>query len=362
MNAICPADDAIAQRRTLRLALGTGLSLIASQLLPDFWNIPSISYLIALLTMVLLLYPIPAPSLKQALAFVLAIALPCNAGAILLIPLFDMARWSGILLLILALFGSFYYAALGGMAILALFITLALALIVTLGSISPELMIAAAEDLTISAFGAILFVWLAHACLPDLPQPQRAKPVQSTVITRIQATAIALRALAVILPVTIFCLFSPNSASYATVMMKVASMGQQASTDQSRAMGRSLMISTLWGGLLAVLGWQLLAIWPSLIMYGLFIVLVMLCIGSRNFKGSGLSPQSDMWMYALITMFSILAPSVLDTQAGSAATEAFYSRVLLFIGITLYGVTAVAVFDAFLPQRWQPPSTSQEPS
>jgi hypothetical protein len=67
------------------------------------------------------------------------------------------------------------------------------------------------------------------------------------------------------------------------------------------------------------------------------------------------TPDGGTWMYALLTMFVVLAPAVLDTQFGSAAGASFYDRLLMFAGASLYGVTAVCVFDAFwpLPERAQ---------
>jgi len=356
-----PASETLVWRRTLRLALGTSFALIASQLL-NIWNLNAIAYVMALLTMILLLFPAPAPSLKQGVGFLLLITVPCYAGFFLLVPLFEIARWSGILLLMLALFACFYYAARGGTPAVALFITLALSLVVTLGSIEPDILLAATEDISVAACGSLLFVWLAHACLPDPPLPARHRPSRSGALTDTQAAMAAFRALIIILPATIFCLYSPNSAAYVAVMMKVAIMGQQSSSDHSRAMARSLLQSTLWGGLMAIIGWQMVSLWPSLLMYAIFIALVMLCVGHRVFQADELSPQSDMWLYALITMFALLGPSVLDILTSQSASEAFYSRLWMFIGITGYGVIAVSVFDAFLPQRWQPPSTSQEPS
>jgi len=54
-----------------------------------------------------------------------------------------------------------------------------------------------------------------------------------------------------------------------------------------------------------------------------------------------------MWSYAYLTMIVVLAPAVLDSQSGSAAGATFYSRLLLFVVIAVYGSIAVAVFDAF---------------
>ena len=87
----------IASRRILRLALGTSLSMGFSQLI----NWP-MSFIAAVFTLLVLALPLPAPTLKSGLKFVLAMVLPAYAGMFLLVPVLEHARWAGVLLVILA--------------------------------------------------------------------------------------------------------------------------------------------------------------------------------------------------------------------------------------------------------------------
>jgi hypothetical protein len=128
-------------------------------------------------------------------------------------------------------------------------------------------------------------------------------------------------------------------------------MGQQATSDQSKAMGTSLLASTLWGGLGAIIAWNVLSIWPSLLMYTLLVGLAGLIYGRWIFQGPAVHPNFQMMQYAFLTMIVILAPAVLDGMGSSGAGSAFWSRLLLFVLIAVYGTTAVAVFDAFWPSR-----------
>ena len=116
-------------------------------------------------------------------------------------------------------------------------------------------------------------------------------------------------------------------------------------------MGKSLLASTLWGGLGAIIAWNVLSIWPSLLMYTLLVGLAGLVYGRWIFQGPGVHPNFQMVQYAYLTMIVILAPAVLDVAFGSAAGSAFWSRLLLFILIAFYGTAAVAVFDAVWPSR-----------
>ena len=65
------------------------------------------------------------------------------------------------------------------------------------------------------------------------------------------------------------------------------------------------------------------------------------------FKGPGMHPAGATWSYAYLTMIIILAPAVLDGQTGDDAGGAFWARLLMMMGASLYGVVAVFVFDLF---------------
>jgi hypothetical protein len=127
-------------------------------------------------------------------------------------------------------------------------------------------------------------------------------------------------------------------------------MGQQANLDSSRSAGRSMLESTVIGGIGAIVAWQILSIWPSLFIYALVLLLFALLVGSKIFRGPGLGPKGPMWSYAYLTMIVVLAPALTDGLGSDGATSAFYTRLFLFIVIAVYGSIAVAVFDAFWPR------------
>jgi hypothetical protein len=340
------SSEQVASRRILRLTLGVMLSLLFSQAI----NWP-LSFVAPILTMFILALPLPAPSLKGGLKFILALMLPVYVGTLLFIPFLEHARWAGVLLITLALFGSFYYSARGGSMIIGMFMTVGLTLIVAIGSVSIDALLSIIDGLWLGAIAGVAFVWLAHAFLPEQPvkSSKQGAPPKPTPPSAEAARRSALRSLAVILPIVIFFLFSNSSMAYVAIMIKVASMGQQANADISRKMGQSQIESTLWGGLGAIIAWQLMSVWPSLLMYCLVIALAGLLYGPRIFVGKGMHPKAGMWSYAFLTMIIVLAPALLDGQSADGAGAEFYSRLILFIVIALYGTLAVAVFDAFWP-------------
>jgi len=338
----------VAARRILRLGFGTAAALWFSQVVN--WDV---SFIMPALVSFLLAVPIPAPSLKKGIIFVLALAVPAY-GALFLLPVMDNYHMAAILILIAACFWSFYYSAKGGSPVLGAFLTMGLALLTAVGSDSIDALLMVNKALVINAVIAMLFVWLAHAFFPDPPRPANQGPRPSPPKPD-QAMAIwsAWRSTVIVFPVMFFFLLYQGSASYLVVMIKVASMGQQVENDTTRAVGKSLLMSTVIGGIGAIFMWQLLSIWPSLIFYTLLIALGGLIMGRRIFSGLAMHAQAGTWSYAFLTMIVLIAPAVLDGPGGDSASVSFYSRLGMMIAATLYSGVAVRVYDAFRPLQQQ---------
>ena len=338
----------MAARRILRLAAGTSGALWFSQVVA--WDV---SFIMPVLVSFLLAIPIPAPRLKQGITFILALALPAY-GALLLLPAMDNYKVVAILILIAATFGSFYYSAKGGSPVMGAFLTMGLALLTAVGSDSIDAMLMVNKALVFNAVVAMLFVWLAHAFFPELPRPANMGPRPvPPVPERAMAIWSAWRSTIIVFPVMFFFLLYQGSASYLVVMIKVASMGQQIENDTTRAAGKSLLLSTIYGGIGAIIMWQLLSIWPSLIFYTLLVALGGLIMGKRIFSGLAMHAEAGTWSYAFLTMIVLIAPAVLDGPGGSSASAGFYSRLGMMFAATLYSVVAVRIYDAFRPLQQQ---------
>ena len=338
----------VAARRILRLAFGTSAALWFSQVIN--WDV---SFIMPVLVSFLLAVPIPAPSLKKGIIFILALALPAY-GVLLLLPMLDNYRMAGILILIAACFWSFYYSAKGGSPVLGAFLTVGLALLTAVGSDSIDSLLMVNAALVINAVIAMLFVWLAHAFFPEFPRPANMGPRPSPPKPeRAMAIWSAWRSTVIVFPVMLFFLLYQGSSSYLVVMIKVASMGQQVENDTTRAAGKSLLMSTVIGGIGAIIMWQLLSIWPSLVFYTLLVALGGLIMGRRVFSGLAMHTQAGTWSYAFLTMIVLIAPAVMDGSGGSSASVSFYSRLGMMFAATLYSVLALRVYDAFRPLKKQ---------
>lgn len=340
----------IAQVRILRLATGTALSMWVSQAVA--WDL---SFIAPVVTMFILALPLPALTLTMGIKFLAAMMLSMYASLLLLPWLLDYPL-VGLLLLVLALFWSFYFTARGGSPVLGTFVTVGLALSTAVGSVSVDATLMLISDLSMNASIGIVFVWIAHALLPDSlaggfpgPAAQQAQDADGPDLAAARWSAF--RSLLIVFPVALWFMFSGGSTAYVPVMIKVAAMGQQATNEGARLAGRSLIMSTIIGGVGAIIGWNVLGVVPTLSMYALLIALGGLVFGPRIFAGKGMHPEGATWSYGYLTMIVILAPAVMDSAAGSSANVAFWSRLVMFALATLYGVAAVYVVDAFRPAK-----------
>lgn len=340
----------IAQLRIFRLSFGTASSFWFSQLLGG-----DMSFVAPVFTMFILALPLPAPNLKFGIGFVLIFTGSLYAGLLLLPTLLNQPL-VGVVLLIIALFWSFYYPAKGGSAVLGMFATVGIALATAVGTVSIDAVLALDSSLVLTAFGGVIFVYIAHACLPDslaiAPEMPPQEQTEKTSPPNLSAARwSAFRSLLIVLPIAIWFVISAASTAYIPVMIKVASMGQQAANEATKAAGKSLIQSTIIGGTAAIIGFQVLSIAPTLPIYVLIIALAALMAGARIFQGAAMHPQAATWSYAYLTMLVILAPAVMDSSGDGSAGIKFWQRLVMFGGTTLYAVIAVYVVDAFRPRN-----------
>jgi len=344
----------IAHVRILRLAAGTGLSMWVSQAVA--WDL---SFIAPVMTMFILALPLPALTLKMGIKFLAAMSLSMYASLLLLPWLLDY-QLVGLLLLVLALFWSFYFTARGGSPVLGTFVTVGIALSTAVGSVSVDATLMLISGMLMNASIGIVFVWIAHALVPDsmgggFPATPGPKKKDDAGPNLAEARWSAFRSLLIVFPIALWFMLSGASTSYVPVMIKVASMGQQATNEGARLAGRSLITSTVIGGVGAIIGWNVLSIVPELMMYALLIALGALIFGPKIFEGKGMHPEAGTWSYGYLTMIVILAPAVMDTASGSSADAAFWSRLVMFALATLYGVAAVFVVDALRPRSTRSP-------
>ena len=135
----------IASVRILRLALGTAVSLWFSQAVS--WPM---SFIAPVITMFVLALPLPAPKLKGGIGLI-AILTASLFGGLLLLPTLTNQPMVGILLLIIALYWSFYFTAKGGSAALGTFATVGIAVSTAVGTVNLDAVLALASGVSFKA-------------------------------------------------------------------------------------------------------------------------------------------------------------------------------------------------------------------
>jgi hypothetical protein len=322
-------------QRALRLACGTGLSLAASfgLALP----IPFIAPMLAVFVLAAMNQPLP---LKVAINLILALTLATGSG-LLLTPLLGYAPLSGVMLIGLGLFLCFRYGQRGGSPLLVTFMVIGLTMISAAGTTAFALGLVVIEALVKGLAVALLMISVSHLLFPEPASPPAPPPAANN--DPLDAAWIALRGALVVLPAFLLALINP--AMYMPLIMQSVNLGQQACSIRARDAGRELLGSTLLGGLLAILLWGGLSLFPQLWMFFLWTLLFSLFIARRLYQLVASKRSPGFWLNSLTTMILLLGQSVQDSASGKDVYAAFAVRMGLFIAVTLYACAAVYLMD-----------------
>jgi hypothetical protein len=337
--------SSIASTRILRLAIGISLAIAIALI----FNWPG-AFITAALTGLLLALPLPSPGIKFSLSFLLIIGGSLLLGLALL-PMLHNQPAAAVLIISLAVFGTFYFGANGGSPALVTFLLLGITLIPVLGSESVDLAVGITGGLLVCAAITFPVIWLSFALIPDQAaaiQPQQVPTTPPDKQTVLRST---LRSTAIVLPAFCWLLLTSETAAFAAVLLKIATMGQQCSLETARSAGKELMWSTLIGGIAAIIIWNVLQIWPTILIYSLMFLLCGLIMGPRIFSGTGLAPRASVWSYGLITMIIVIAPAATDSAGMGGAGARFSDRITMFAIATIYAVAAIYLFEALWPEK-----------
>ena len=194
----------------------------------------------------------------------------------------------------------------------------------------------------------VLVDGLSHAFFPDPPGPA-GRDEAPPPVDRETASWIALRATLIVLPVFALALSDPSF--YLAAIMKTVALAQQAGSAKAGSAGRELVGSTLMGAWMALLVWFGLSLWPNLWMLMLWITGAALWSGARLYGLKATSFPPSFWSNALMTMLILLGPAIEDSANGSGVLGASVSRVVLFVGVSLYAWATVWVMEHWRASR-----------
>lgn len=330
---------AIGARRVFRLSLTIALSLaLAYGLALD------LPYFAPIFAFILCAAPKPPMGLKGLLGLTLVLVLTLGIG-LLLIPVLMHYPFTGLLLVLLGLFFANYVALNLGKGPVGVLLAVGIAMIPAAGLLSFALA-------TMLIVALVAGVALAVACYsvvyPFFPEDTDSAPPPDTP-TPLQSSWLATRAALIVYPGFLLALINPTL--YMPVVMKSLALGQQTSAIDARSAGRELIGSTLMAGLLSILLWLGLSIYPSLWMFFLWILLAAVYVCAKFYGVSPSRYPPTFWQNVMVTMLILLGPAVADSAVGKDVYAAFAVRISLFILVSIYAWLAVLLLDHLSERR-----------
>ncbi|WP_421169088.1 hypothetical protein [Aeromonas dhakensis] len=330
----------MAQADQAVLRIGTGIGLATGICYGLALPMPHLGVIMA---WVVLCRPGEPLALKKGLVGGLLL-LGIMVSGVLLVPLLTHYALAAVLLvaLLLYLLMQLGMAGKGGAAMLLI---MAITVIPVAGLIEQSLAIAITQMMAVGILVGTLVNRLAHALFP--PPPVTGTATRPAPLPPEHPERLALRAVAIVLPVWLLALGNP--AFYIPAVMKTVALAQQSTSLNARQAGQELVLSTLAGALLAFALWMGLSLWPSLLMLVLMLMLMTLWLVRRLVPlVAGRFPPS-FWSNAWITALILLGPAIEDSATGKDVWLAAAMRCGLYLLVAGYGWLCILLLEQWWP-------------
>lgn len=222
---------------------------------------------------------------------------------------------------------------------------MAITVIPVAGLIEQSLAIAIAQMMAVGILVGTLVNRLAHALFP--PPPATGTAARPAPPPPEHPERLALRAVAIVLPVWLLALGNP--AFYIPAVMKTVALAQQSTSLNARQAGQELVLSTLAGALLAFALWMGLSLWPSLLMLVLMLMLMTLWLARRLVPLVASRFPPSFWSNAWITALILLGPAIEDSATGKDVWLAAAMRCGLYLVVAGYGWLCILLLEQWWP-------------
>ncbi|CAJ1863789.1 hypothetical protein [Aeromonas hydrophila] len=273
-----------------------------------------------------------------------ALLLAVMVGGVLLVPLLTHYALAAVLLVALLLHG-LMQQVLAGKGAAAMLLIMAITVIPVAGLIEQALAIALAQLMALGILIGTLVNRLAHSLFP--PQPVTGAQTRAMPQRPERPERLALRAVAIVLPVWLLALGNP--AFYIPAVMKTVMLAQQSSSLTAKEAGKELVLSTLTGALLAFLLWLGLGLWPSLLMLVLLLTLMTLWLARRLVRLVPSRFPPSFWSNAWITALILFGPAIEDSATGKDVWLAAAMRCGLYLLVAGYGWLCIWLLEQCWP-------------
>lgn len=324
--------------RVLRFAIGVTIAVALAYGI----NWP-LAFLMPVLTSVILSTPLPMPSLQAGLRNMRYTILAFGLGLVFSL-FFLQYPFAYILMLGLALFHLHYYLNRGGSFWLTVISIISILLLPMLANTNEDLAIGLSFGFVLSGCLTVLMVWISYLLIPDpqyaeFPQPAGFQRVYSPV-----AAQSALKSTLVIFPIaSLFIIF--NLMDYLLVMIFSALFILKPELSAGKEAGANSLISTLLGGLCAMVFYWLIVAVPEYYFYIILMFLTTLVFGINIFSGS---PRSKYYGSAFIALLILVNGSMAE---GASFNELLFNRILLILLATAYIIVALKILDSYWPDK-----------
>jgi len=324
--------------RVIRFAVGVTISVALAYGIE--WPL---SFLLPVLTSLLLSFPLPMPSLQAGLRNMLYTLVAFALG--LMFSLFFLQYpLAYILMLGFVLFHLYYYLNRGGSFWLTLMSMIAILLLPMLANTHGGLATGLSLGFVWSSWLTVIMVWFSHLLVPD---PQAAKFPQSPGFQSGYspvAAQLAFKSTLIIFPLaTLFIVF--DLMDFLLVMIFAALFILKPELSEGREAGRNSLISTLLGGACAwVFYWLIVAV-PE---YHFYIILMFLTTLSFAMNIFSAKPTAKYYASALVALLILVNGSMAE---GADFVGLFVTRIVLIVLAVLYIVAALKVLDSYWPAK-----------
>jgi len=324
--------------RSIRFAVGVTLAVALAYGI----NWP-LAFLMPVLTSVLLALPLPMPSLNAGIRNMKNTIIAFALG--LVFSLFFLQYPMAYLLMLgLVLFHLYYYLNRGGSFWLTLMSMIAVLLLPMLANSNEGLAIGFSFGFVLSGCLTVIMVWVSYLLVPD---PQFTKFPQAPGFQNIYsltAAQSALKSTLVIFPIaSVFIIF--NLMDYLLVMIFSALFILKPELSAGKEAGRNSLISTLLGGVCAMVFYWLIVAVPEYYFYITLMLLTTLYFGRNIFSEQ---PTAKYYGSAFIALLILVNGSMAE---GTNFSALFINRIFLITLATAYIIAALKVLDSYWPNK-----------
>ncbi len=322
----------INETRILRYAVG---SILAFAIAMGFsWPL---SYLVPVLILGFLKPKAETPTIKSAINFVLFLSVACGLGLIIsqyLLP-YPILH----IILMTLLFLHLFYAEKSVInQDLKTWIMVATLMIPIMGLSSQELAFVVAVNILVGAMVTVGIGWVVYRLFPEPEMSVSVKAPSPVPMSAESRLSEAITGLLVVMPI-LALFYSFNWSNHALVLIFIAILASMPAISKSFSLGKAMVIGNLFGGIMAIILFEILVMIPH------FYFLIWISFLAALYFGTGLFSEkkaAPLFGMAFSTLLVIIGSA---TSGTADAGDKVWIRVIQIAVAVIYVVLAYRFLD-----------------